>query len=109
MDHALNCLKAENVHAASELGCPEAQSFGLSVQAAIGPKILDGKGLQGRVLLSFSLGPDGALLVARVTQSSGHHELDNQALKILGNAFFPAPPASLSPLHRTFLSAFTFT
>ena len=109
MDHAVSPVKSEGLHASADLAPPEAQSFGLSVQAALGPKVLDGRGLQGRVLLSFSLGLDGSLTSARVTQSSGHHELDNQALKIVGNAFFPTPPVNLTTTHRTFFSAFTFT
>src|SRR5262245_31398341 len=87
---------------------PAAHSFGLSVQAAVGPKVLDGRGLQGRVLVVYSLGGDGALLGARVSKSSGHSELDSQALKIVQAANFPTPPSNLSALHRRYASAFTF-
>lgn len=87
---------------------PIAHSFGLSVQAAVGPKILDGRGLQGRVLVVFSLSGDGTLLGARVSKSSGHNELDSQALKIVQAASFPTPPSNLSALSRRYASAFTF-
>lgn len=108
MDYAVNSLK-EGLSTTVEPGLPDVQAFGMTVQAALGPKVLDGRGLQGRVLLVFSLGTDGSLVGVRVSQSSGHHELDRQALKIVGGASFPAPPSNLTTSHRTYVSAFTFT
>jgi TonB family protein len=61
------------------------------------------------VLLVFSLGTDGSLVGLRVSQSSGHHDLDSQALKIVGGVAFPTPPGNLTTSHRTYVSAFTFT
>jgi TonB family protein len=110
MDHAIAPVKAEKLTATqADHVLSEAHSFGLSVQQALGPKTLDGRGLEGRVLVAFSLGSNGALTNARVAQSSGHHELDNEALKIVGRAAFPSPPVKLCVTHRTFVSAFTFT
>jgi TonB family protein len=108
MDYAVNPVK-EGSSTSSEPGPADLHNFGMSVQVALGPKVLDGKGIQGRVLLSFSLGVDGSLMGVRITKSSGHHELDSQALKIVGKASFPTPPANLSMAHRTYVSAFTFT
>ena len=86
----------------------DAQSFALRVLAAIGPKFLNGNGLQGRVMVAFSLGSDGALAGARVTQSSGEQSLDARALQIVGSASFPSPPAGLSVANRSYVSIFTF-
>ena len=108
MDYAVNSVKDGR-----STSCDQAQAdwhnFGMSVQAALGPKVLDGRGYQGRVLLSFSLGTDGSLMSVRIAKSSGYSELDSQALKIVGGASSPAPPTNLSVSHRTYVSAFTFT
>jgi TonB family protein len=100
--------------AAEGINTPDSQlvdlhNYGLSVQTAIGPKVLDGAGQAGRVLVAFSLGTNGALLGARVAQSSGHQRLDSQALQIVGMAAFPTPPSHFCASRRTYLSAFTFT
>jgi TonB family protein len=92
----------------SEVQLANLQSYGLSVQAAIGPKLLDGGGLQGRVLVAFSLGTDGSLVGVRIAQSSGHQRLDSQAVQLIGRASFPLPPGQMSAAQRTYLSAFTF-
>ena len=108
MDYAVNSVKD-----GSSTACDQAHAdwhnFGMSIQAALGPKVLDGRGYQGRVLLSFSLGTDGSLASVRITKSSGHYELDSQALRIVGRASFPTPPTNISVSHRTYVSAFTFT
>jgi TonB family protein len=83
-------------------------NFMLRVQAAIGPKHLDGQGLKGRVLVAFSISENGQLMGVRLAQSSGFDRLDVMALKIVGNASFPAPPAGLGIVHRTYISAFNF-
>lgn len=82
--------------------------FSARVQAAVGPKILDGRGLQGHVTVAYSIGDDGSLQGARVAASSGEHRLDLEALMIVRRASFPAPPSGMSVTHRTFVSAFTF-
>jgi TonB family protein len=86
----------------------DVQGYSLRVQAAIGPKHLDGNGLQGRVMVSFSLGNDGTLMGARIAQSSGEQTLDARALQIVGRAAFPTPPSGLSVAHRSYVSIFTF-
>jgi outer membrane biosynthesis protein TonB len=48
------------------------------------------------------------LMGVRLAQSSGFDRLDVMALKIVGNASFPAPPAGLGIVHRTYISAFNF-
>jgi TonB family protein len=108
MDIAIPPVKVDT------LGTPDPQlvdahSFGISVQAALGPKVLSGRGLTGRVLVAFSVGTDGALLAARIAQSSGERRLDTEALAIVGRATFPTPPNNFSTSQRTYISAFTFT
>ncbi len=83
-------------------------NFMLRVQAAIGPKHLDGQGLKGRVLVAFSISEKGQLTGVRVAQSSGFDKLDVLALQIVGRASFPVPPAGLGVVHRTYISAFNF-
>ena len=83
-------------------------NFMLRVQAAIGPKHLDGQGLKGRVLVAFSISEKGQLMGVRLAQSSGFDRLDVMALQIVGRASFPVPPAGLGVVHRTYISAFNF-
>ena len=83
-------------------------NFMLRVQAAIGPKYLDGQGLKGRVLVAFSISEDGRLMGVRLAQSSGLDRLDLMALHIVGKASFPVPPPGLGVVHRTYISAFSF-
>jgi TonB family protein len=83
-------------------------NFMLRVQAAIGPKHLDGQGLKGRVLVAFSISDKGQLMGVRLAQSSGFDRLDFMALQIVGKASFPAPPTGLGIVHRTYISAFSF-
>lgn len=108
MDYAVAPIVAEGLNAPDKQ-LIELHNYGLSVQTAIGPKVLDGAGLAGRVLVAFSVGTNGALLGARVAQSSGHQQLDSQALQIVGRAAFPTPPVHFTASQRTYLSAFTFT
>jgi TonB family protein len=107
MEYPLGTVKSDSL-SNSEQQLANIQSYGLSVQAAMGPKVLDGGGLQGRVLVSFSLAVDGSLLGIRVAQSSGHQRLDSQAVQIVGRTAFPLPPSHFSASQRTYLSAFTF-
>ena len=92
---------ANSVHATSH-------HFLLRVQAAIGPKVLPGNGLSGRVMVAFSISDDGALTGIRLAQSSGHTELDHQAVQIVSKTAFPVPPSGMSLISRTYVSAFTF-
>lgn len=85
------------------------QAYALRVQSALGPKHLNGNGLQGRVTVAFSVSSDGALTGARVAQSSGQQGLDSQALEIVGRAVLPAPPAGMNVMHRSYVSVFTFS
>ena len=107
MDYPVGSVKNDGL-SASDSQLANIQNYTLIVQAAVGPKVLDGGGLEGRVLVAFSLGLDGALLGVRVAQSSGHQRLDSQAVKLVGRASFPQPPASFTTSQRTYLSAFTF-
>jgi TonB family protein len=84
-------------------------NFALSVQRSLGPKQLSGYGQEGSVLVAFSLGSDGALTALRVARSSGYDRLDSAALQIVGRAVFPVPPAGMSVIHRTYVSAFAFS
>ena len=59
MDIALTSVKAEGLGSSTDCKAASLHNFGLSVQAAVGPKVLDGRGLQGRVLIAFSVGSDG--------------------------------------------------
>jgi TonB family protein len=107
MEYSVGSVKAESLSASDSL-LANVQSYALSVQAAIGPKLLDGGGLEGRVLIAFSLAVDGSVLGVRLAQSSGHHRLDSQAIQIVGRAAFPSPPCPMTGAQRTYLSAFTF-
>lgn len=84
-------------------------NFMLRVQGAIGPKTLTGYGTEGRVLVAFSIGNDGALTTAHIARSSGVNDLDRAALQIVGRAVFPVPPPGMSVIQRTYVSAFTFS
>lgn len=84
------------------------RNFGLRVQAAIGPKVLDGYGDTGTVMVAFSLSREGSLAGARVTQSSGHAHLDARALEIVSAAAFPAPACELTPYQMNYVSMFRF-
>lgn len=99
---------AESADPAKNERSAASHGFMLRVQAAIGPKQLDGRGLKGRVIVAFSLSGDGALEAVRITQSSGNDRLDRQALAIVSSATFPSPPPGLGVIHRTYVSAFTF-
>ncbi len=81
----------------------------LRVQGAIGPKSLSGYGMEGSVLVAFSLGNDGSLMALRIARSSGFDQLDRAAMQIVGSTAFPSPPAGLSVIHRTYVSSFTFS
>jgi hypothetical protein len=48
MDITLTPVKAEGLGSSTNCQATNLRSFGMSVQAAIGPKVLDGRGLQGR-------------------------------------------------------------
>ena len=81
----------------------------LRVQAAVGPKVLSGNGVTGRVLVAFSIGTDGSLLGVRLAQSRGNDRLDAQAIQVVANVTFPAPPCGMNVISRSYISAFTFT
>jgi TonB family protein len=87
----------------------DSHNFMLRVQSAIGPKSLPGDGLSGRVLVAFSISNEGALMGVRLAKSSGHDRLDRQAMQIVSKAAFPTPPAGMSLIGRTYVSAFTFS
>ena len=54
------------------------------------------KQIQGRVVVGFTLDPDGTLASAEIVESSRHPELDRAALNAVKNAApFPRPPGSL--------------
>ncbi|MBS3733074.1 MAG: energy transducer TonB [Desulfobacterales bacterium] len=54
------------------------------------------KQLQGRVVVGFTLDPDGTLSSAEIVESSRHPELDRAALKAVKQAApFPRPPGRL--------------
>ena len=86
----------------------QSHNYTLRVLAAIGPKHLDGQGLQGRVLVAFSISETGQLQGVRLAQSSGFDELDHRALQIVGAANIPVPPSGLSVMRRSYISAFSF-
>jgi TonB family protein len=93
---------------AEERAFADARGYALRVQSAVGPKHLNGNGLQGRVMVAFSLSADGSLMGVRVTQSSGEQTLDSRALQIVGKASFPTPPTGLKVAGRSYVSVFTF-
>jgi len=84
-------------------------SFSLSVQQAIGPKDLTGYGAKGQVIVSFSLGNDGALAGLRIARSSGNQRLDLAAMQIMSGVTFPVPPPGMNILKRNYISAFSFS
>ena len=79
--------------------------YSLSVQTAVGPKIVDGYGKEGRVAVAFSLNASGSLLGAHVVRSSGNAELDAKAVSLIGAAHFPVNPEGGTQTH---VSIFTF-
>jgi TonB family protein len=105
-DIAVNSVKPVSDYAQSVLH--GSHGFALRVQAAIGPKVLDGHGVSGTVMVSFSLSREGQLAQARITQSSGNAPLDARALAIVSAAAFPAPPRELSTGRMNYVSMFRF-
>ncbi len=99
----------DTANSASKAFQTASHSFTLRVQGAVGSKSLSGYGLEGRVLVAFSLGSDGTLATLRVAKSSGYDRLDRVALQIVGATAFPSPPAGVNVAHRTYVSAFTFS
>lgn len=77
----------------------------ISVQTAVGPKIVDGRGQEGRVAVAFSLNASGTLLGAHVVRSSGNADLDAKAVSLVGAAKFPVNPEGSTQTH---VSIFTF-
>ena len=70
--------------------------YGRLVQQAITrtpPRLPAGVSARGNVVINFSLGLDGSLLVARVAEPSGNTALDEAALAAVKRARFPPPPA----------------
>ena len=66
------------------------------------PAALKKDKVEGRVVLSFTIGANGQLIASAVQKSSGHPELDQAALEMLSRANpLPAVPASM---HRNELS-----
>ncbi len=82
-----------------------AHRYVVSVQGALGPKVLDGNGLTGQVAVAFSLTADGNLAGVRVVRSSGHGELDSKALALVSGGRFPTSPEGGAHNH---VSVFTF-
>lgn len=101
--NSVNCV-SDHAHALMH----GSHGFALRVQAAIGPKVLDGHGVTGTVLVSFSLSREGGLAGARVTQSSGHAQLDARALELVSAAAFPTPPRELAAARTNYVSMFRF-
>ena len=64
---------------------------------------------RGVTLVTFSMGSDGALLSAAVSESSGSAVHDRAALAALAEAApFPRPPAGIAPARLTFTIPFEF-
>jgi TonB family protein len=95
-------------HAQSNTAQATGHNFSLRVQGAIGPKSLSGYGIEGRVLVAFSIGNDGSLTALRIARSSGYDQLDQAAIQIVSKTAFPVPPSGLSAVRRNFVSAFSF-
>jgi TonB family protein len=107
MDNWLGSVKADSLNPGNTQ-IVAMQGYGISVQAAIGPKVLDGGGLEGRVVVAFTVSMTGSVLVAHVAQSSGHNRLDAKAVQIVGQATLPTPPCQCTSGQRSYISAFTF-
>lgn len=59
------------------------------------PQFAKMKGHTGRVLIEAIIGPDGSVAESKITQSSGHEELDKNALHtVLQRQKFPPPPSN---------------
>ncbi|WP_298357121.1 energy transducer TonB [Rhodoblastus sp.] len=56
------------------------------------PAAARGKGDGGVVEITFEIGPDGALVHAEISRSSGDALLDQAARKMAASAHFPPPP-----------------
>lgn len=82
---------------------------GRAVWARIAEHKPDGLRLPGQAILSFTVGPDGALMAAVIARSSGNADIDRLALLTLDRASpFPQPPAALQTAPSTFVITFQF-
>jgi protein TonB len=82
------------------------QRYDMAVQSAIGSKVINGQGVEGSVIVAFSLTAMGELVGARVMQSSGSQRLDAAALARVTAASFPPPTGP--GLRLSHVSKFTF-
>lgn len=87
----------------------DTEDYGARVWAWIGRHPPDAATGQGRVMVSLTIGPDGGLLEAVVSQSSGDPTLDEAALSAIRRAApYPSPPPGLAPERRRFVVPFAF-
>ena len=69
------------------------RAYGAAVRSAVGRHKPRGVG-RGRVTVTFSIGPMGALRGVNVARSSGNSKLDQAAVSAVRSAApFPAPPS----------------
>ncbi|WP_281967495.1 energy transducer TonB family protein [Roseovarius nanhaiticus] len=81
-------------HAEAQSGTAAASNYPGAVMARISQVRKPRMRQSGAARVSFAIGASGALASASIARSSGHAELDREALRLIQRAApFPAPPA----------------
>ena len=84
-------------------------NYGAVVRTRIARNKPSGADGGGRVMVAFTLSPSGALVSARIVQSSGKPSLDRIALAAVRQSSpFPPPPQGVSASQLSFSIPFTF-
>ena len=66
------------------------------------PEAARARGARGRVGVSFTIGPSGAVTSFAITRSSGDRELDGAARSLVEGAHFPPPPPGSNHISTSF-------
>lgn len=86
----------------------EVAQFAIAVRRAVGRARPPHAGSKGRVTITFGLTEDGTIRFSHIAKSSGSRRLDEAALVALNGTTFPAPPAGMTDIQRTYTVPYEF-
>ena len=64
--------------------------------------------IRGSVMVSFEIGPGGALKYVKLVDSSGNTAMDDVALSAIKRAIFMPPPPTATPSDLTYIIHYVF-